>query len=488
VVAAATATLVTAGLLVAPASSAVADATAPTIAALAVVDPVVAAGDPVAIRYRASDVGTGVLDVSASMTGPGGVTLALVSPGPGGWGAATGGPITAVVPRGAPAGTYRVTAVTVYDRAGNRTTYTPGAATAVPSAPVPALDLAAVVVRVGQPGTIDRDAPLLTSFAMDSSRDRRRGEFVTWSFRAADARSPIVDVRVFVRTPAGARVETHRGGGDLRSGRISLWLPPDVVTGAWRVDAVTLTDSSGNIRVYAPDGRGTQTGRATHRGPSFAGMGFTVGTGTPRPDRIRVFDTYPVPVVRARVATSPVAVGGRALVSGSVTFLGRPVPYPVLAVYRVSQGTRSFVGLVQGTRTGTFARRVGVAADARFPVLFLGSDRSVASAPSRLVSGPSVRVGVPQRLAVPSTSVRGAVGRRATLAVALTPARGGAVVTLRRWDGDSWNRVRSVRTRADGTAVLSVTVTAAPRSYRWTTAYDGTGLAARSRIVVVRPR
>jgi hypothetical protein len=36
--------------------------------------------------------------------------------------------------------------------------------------------------------------------------------------------------------------------------------------------------------------------------------------------------------------------------------------------------------------------------------------------------------------------------------------------------------------------VLSVTVTAAPRSYRWTTAYDGTGLAARSRIVVVRPR
>jgi hypothetical protein len=96
-----------------------------------------------------------------------------------------------------------------------------------------------------------------------------------------------------------------------------------------------------------------------------------------------------------------------------------------------------------------------------------------------------LRAGVRQTLTVASTSVTVPAGRSATLSVALAPKRGGVALVLRRWNGSAWIAIRSVTTRADGRAFATVSRPATSTTYRWTKAYDGTGLAAASAVVRV---
>lgn len=469
------------------AADAVTDTTAPTIGSVKAAETSVRAGDPIALRFTAHDDLAGVTDVNGTMTGPGGVTLDLLPAGgdwP--WVVTSGGPIAGVVPEGAAPGTYTLTRLTVYDAAGNYTDYTQASAESQPAGSAPLIDLGAVRVTVTQPGTTDVIAPKLSAFAMDSSTNRRRGEFVTWSYALLADASPISEVKVFVRTPSSATNETHRGGGDLRKGRISFWLPTDAETGTWTVTGVQLTDTAGNIRTYGPNGKGLQTGHVTHSGPSFTGMTFTVGTGAIRPDSIRVFDTRPDAVVKAKVPSTPVAVGSSAVVSGTATFLGRPMPFPVVAVYRAVGSKHTFLRLVHGTAAGTFATRVNVSGTARYAVWFLGSDRAVGPVPNLVAKDVLLRAGVRQTLTVASTSVTVPSGRSGTLSVALSPQRSGVTLVLRRWNGSAWVAARSVTTRADGKAFTTVSRPATTAKYRWTTAYDGKGLAATSSVVTVR--
>lgn len=469
-----------------PSAGAAVDTTAPTVTSVSAVSRTVGAGSPIALRFTAVD-DVAVDYVAATYTGPGGITVQLIpAGGTWTWQSRIGGPIAGVVPRGAPAGSYVLTRLTAYDAAGNYTDYVDGAATSVPSGTPAVLDLSPATITVTRTGAADTTAPQLTAFSMLSSTDRRRGEFATWSYATAPDASPIVDVRVFVKLPGGAAAETHRGGGDLRKGRISFAILTDAAIGTWTVTAVQLTDSAGNIRTYGPNGVGLQTGSPSHKGPSFQGMTFRVGTGTPRLDTIRVLDERPEPVVRTVAPTTPVAIGSTAALAGSVRFLGSGVPYPVLALYRNTGGTRSFVRLVTGSSTGAYSTRVPVGSTSLYQLLFLGSDRTVASAVQVMGKPVRVRAGVKQALSVAATSITVPPGRSATLVVRLSPARAGASLVLRRWTGSTWAAVRTVTTRADGKAFATVSRPAMTSKYRWTTAYDGTGLAATSPTVTVR--
>jgi hypothetical protein len=459
---------------------------APTIGTIKAVETSVRAGDPMALRFSAHDDLSGVTDVYATMTGPGGVTLNLLNAGgtwP--WVITSGGPIVGTVPRGAAPGTYTLTRLTVYDAVGNYTDYTQASADSQPAGSAPLIDLGAVTITVTQPGTTDLTAPRLSQFAMKSVSDRRRGEFVTWSYATLADASPIAEVKVIVRSPGGVTDTGLLGGGDLRAGRISFWVTTDAQTGTWTVTGVQLTDTAGNVRTYSPDGKGTQPGRASHTGPSFPGMTFKVGTGAFRPDDIRVLDQRPDPTVRVKVPSAPVAVGTTAVVSGTVTFLTKPVPYPVVAIYRSVGGTHTFLRLVHGTSAGTFSTRVPVSGTARYVGWFLGSDRAVGPVPALMSKVVLLRAGVRQTLTVASTSVTVPAGRSATLSVALAPKRGGVALVLRRWNGSAWIAIRSVTTRADGRAFATVSRPATSTTYRWTKAYDGTGLAAASAVVRV---
>lgn len=481
------AAVITASLVVAvpTTAGAVTDTTAPTVTSVSVVSSTVGAGSPIALRFTAVD-DVAVTYVAGTFSGPGGITVPLLPAGgswP--WQSGIGGPIAGVVPQGAPGGTYSLTRLTVYDAAGNYTDYVDGAADSSPAGSPVVLDLSPATVTVKQPVSADLTAPKLSVFGMLSKTDRHLGEFVTWKFAASDATN-IAEVKVLVRTPGGSTVETHRGGGDLRTGRISLWIPTDAQTGTWTVTGVQLTDTTGNIRNYGPNGHGLQTGRATHIGPTFTGMTVAVTTGALRPDTIRVFDTRPDPVVRTVGPAVPVAIGSTAGLGGTVTFLGDGVPYPVLALYKNVGGTRTFVRLVTGSATGAFSTRVAVTGTALYQLWFLGSDRAVASVPPLMGKPVRVSAGAKQTLTVASTSVTVPAGRSGVLSVALSPKRSGATVVLRRWTGSAWVAVRSATTRADGKAFVTVSRPTATTTYRWTTAYDGTGLAATSAVVTVR--
>jgi hypothetical protein len=277
------------GGITAPSASAVVDVTAPTVSSMSAVATTVAAGDPIVVRYAAADDLSGVTTVYATMTGPSGYQVLLRGAG-GDFVSidAHGGPLAGVVPRGAPGGTYTLTDVLVYDAAGNSTDYTQGAATSAPPGSPALLDLSKVSVTVTRTGVPDLTAPSLNAFAMTSIADRHPGEFVTWSFAASDTGSPITKVWVFLRTPSAVVVNTSRGGGLLTGQRISFWLPTDAELGTWTVTGVRLEDSAGNIRDYAPNGTGTQSGQPSLTGPSFTGMTVSVTAGAPRPDDIRV--------------------------------------------------------------------------------------------------------------------------------------------------------------------------------------------------------
>jgi len=485
VAAVAAATMTTALAVALPTTAGAAtDTTAPTITSMTVATPVVTAGSPIALRFTAVD-DVAVSNVSARFVGPGGFNINLLAAdGNWPWVSRIGGPVAGVVPQGAPAGTYTLWDLQVTDTSGNYTDYVPGGGISVPGGdPVP-LDLASVTLTVKQPRTADVTAPTLSVFDMRSDRDRRQGEFVSWAFAAADA-TTIAEVKVFLRKPNGSTVETHRGGGILTSGRISFWIPTDEQIGTWTVTGVQLTDTSGNVRSYNSAGKGLQTGQPTHTGPAFDAKTFKVSAGTVRPDGIRVFDERPDPVVRTAGPSVPVALGSTAALTGTVTFLGRGVPYPVLALFKNVGGTRTFVRLVTGGATGAYSTRVPVTGTALYQLWFLGSDRSVALVPQLMGKPVRVSAGVKQTLTVAKTSVAVPAGGSGVLSVTLSPHRAGATVVLRRWTGSTWAAVRTVTTRADGAAFATVSRPATTASYRWTTAYDGTGLAATSATVTV---
>lgn len=454
-----------------PQAGAATDTTAPTITSFSALETTVTAGDPVALRYTAVDDLAGVWDVTAQLQGPGGTTIGLLGPG-GDWSAITaaGGPVSGVVPSGAPAGTYTLVSLVVADKAGNSTTYQQGQAVSTPAGSPPVLDLSSVTVTVVQPGgTPDTTAPRLTKFAMVSPSTRRPGEFATFAFTATDDRSPITDVRVEMHDDLDAEIVGVRGGGILSSGRVSVWFPPDLGAGTgWFVARVTVTDSSGNSRTYS----------------SYSWMQVSLVAGSARPDPLVMLDERPDPVVRTTPSRSLVATGTAVSVAGTVSYAGRPVPYPTVAVYAETALGRTFLGLAHGNADGAFSKRAVVSRTTVFRVRFLGGDRGIAS-PSGFGAGARVLAGAPQTLTVASTSVGVRRGSTGVLAVTLAPRRA-AVVTLWRWSGRAWVTVVAVRTRSTGAVALRVPRPIRATAYRWTTGYDGVGLPTVSRTVTVR--
>ena len=481
-----------AALAVLPGASAeaVADTTAPTISTITPVSATVLAGDPLVATFVGHD-DVAVYSVVATFDNGNGTTVTAMSVG--GESATFNplGPVTGVVPLGAPAGTYTLTYLSVGDTAGNATAYTQGSAVSTPSGSPALLDLSAVKVTVAQPGTADVIAPALTSFAMVSpTADRHPDEFATWSFAASDVTSPITRVRVFITGPSAQVVNAQRGGGVLTSGKLSMWLPAGLELGHWIVSGVQVTDSSGNMRNYTPDGVGAQFGRPDLAGPTFVGMGFDLVAGPIRADDVRVFDEQPDAVITTAASRTLVAPGTAVSVSGTVRYLGHSVPYPSVAVYAEtgSGATRRtvLVGVTRGTASGTFARIVVPTKPTVYRVLFLGSDRGGAAAPATLGSRVGVRVALPQRLLVAARSVTARAGHRGALVVTVSPLRSGVLVYLQRRSGSVWRNVTSARTSSRGTVSLTVARPSTPTVYRWVAVYDGRYLAATSASVTIR--
>jgi len=468
-------------------AQAAADTTAPTISSVSAVSATVQAGDPIALTFVGHD-DVGISSVVATFDDGAGRSVSVMSVGGASAPLNPLGPAAGVVPLGAAAGTYTLTYLSVADGSGNATTYLQGSAASTPAGSPALLDLAAVTVTVVQPAAPDVTAPVLTSFAMVSpTPDRRLGEFATWSYTASDEASPLSEVRVFAKDPNGVVVETSRGGGDLTSGKISMWLPVGVALGHWTVEAVRVTDSAGNARDYTPDGVGVQSGKPSDTsGPIFTGMGFDLTDAAARPDDVRVFDEYPDAAVSVATSSRLVAPGTPLVVSGAVTYLGHGVPFPSVAVYADTAGGRVLLGVTRGTAAGTFARRVVPSSTTTYRVLFLGSDRGGSSAPATLSGRTVVSTALPQQLVAASRTVAVRAGRVGTLLVTLSPRRAGARVYLQRLVGTSWRGVTSGLTNARGQLAVAVPRPAAPTGYRWVTVYDGRHLPATSSTVVVR--
>ncbi len=469
------------------AADAAADTTPPTVSAVAVQGATVTAGDPMVLQYSAQDVGSGVVSVVASYQRSGGspAYVSLFSAAAESSPLSAAGPAAGVVPVGAPPGVYDLVYVAVQDAAGNSTVYTPGTAVSAPAGKPALLDLSAAHITVVQPGTVDTTAPLLHSFSMLSSVDRRLGEFVTFDYGDTDEQSPVAEIRVFVHDPNGGTFQVAHSHGDMTAGRISLWLPTDVATGHWTVTGVTVTDSSGNLRSYAPNGAGTQTGRPDVSGPVFTGMGFDVSTGDTRIDPLRVLETIDPATVVTRTSASVVLFGKAVMVSGTVAFLGKAVHYPTLALYSETPAGRTLLGVVHGTASGAFSRRVVVMRDTVFRVVFLGSDRGMV-APQTIASGVRVRVLFQQAVLPAATSVPVRRGQVGVLTVSVVPRRANVAITLWRRVGTRWVTVTTVRTpTAAGMTSVRVARPASTTYYLWTTPRVGVYLAASSWRVTV---
>jgi hypothetical protein len=260
--------------------------------------------------------------------------------------------------------------------------------------------------------------------------------------------------------------------GDFTHSRMSLWIPPDALVGRWTVVGATVTDSSGNIRSYTA-GAGS---------PVPSGLGFDVTTGPIRPDAIRSQNYAYDATVRTAVSAPSVLAGGKAVLSGTVSFLGTPVPYPLVAIYSSTASARTLVGLVRGDRNGSFWRAMRVAVPTRYTAVFLGSDRGP-RAPATVATSRLVGIGRAQQLAAAATTVHAPSGTVASLPVRLLPSRRGVLLRLQVLHGTRWVDAGSYRTDAAGRATARV---AHPRSttyLRWIVAGDSTHLSATSSVV-----
>jgi hypothetical protein len=481
------ATAVVAAVVAVPGTpaQAVTDTSAPTLSSVTPVSTTVLAGDPVVLTFVGHD-DVGINSVVATFQSGAGVSLNVMSIG--GEASPTNpiGPITGVVPLGAASGTYTLTYLSVADEAQNYTTYLQGSAVSTPSGTPALIDLSAVKVTVVQPGTTDITAPALTAFSMIDQGARRPGEFVTWNFAVSDAMSSITEVGVTVKGPGAQPNSAVRGGGILTAGKLSMWMPLDEPLGHWTVESVGVTDSSGNIRVYGPDGIGIQSGRPSVTGPSFVGMGFDLVAGDFRFDPIRVLDERPDATVATSVSSSLVAPGTAVTVRGSVRYVGHVVPFPSVAVYAETATGTTLLGVTRGTAAGTFARLVVPTKPTVYRVLFLGSDRGGSAVPATIGARIGVRTALAQKLVVASRTISVRAGHRGALVVTLSPKRAGVLVYLQRQAGSSWRNVTSTRTTSRGTVALTVARPSTPTVYRWVAVYDGHYLAATSSTVTVR--
>ncbi|HET7900885.1 MAG TPA: hypothetical protein VFL59_06820 [Candidatus Nanopelagicales bacterium] len=451
-------------------ANAVDDVTAPRVTGIAVLTPVVSAGDAVVLRLTATDDLSGVASLAAQLSGSGPTTINLLSPDSTAAFLAPSGLVSGVVPIGAMGGPLSLVSVVVGDNAGNSTTYTPTTTTSMPPGPTNTLDLSTASVTVTQPLGQDVTAPRVTSLRMLSSVDRRPGEFATFSFTTSDDRSPVTQLRIDFCDELDAMALGVRGGGRLSSGRLSVWFPTDLSPlSTWHVCGVSVTDSAGNGRRYS----------------NYSYIQIGLYPGAPRPDPLVQQDVRPDSVVTTSLSSTMVPVGTAISVRGTVTYAGVLVPCPVVAVYAERAGVRTLVGITRGTSAGTYAKRVVPVGTTVYRTYFLGSDRGGAQSARGLGPGAKVWTGTRQSLAVPTISVYVRAGSTGVLPVTLLPRRA-ALVVLQRWTGRVWARVVTLRTRSTGVAAYRVPRPASATAYRWTTAYDGVGLPAVSRIVTVR--
>ena len=345
----------------------------------------------------------------------------------------------------------------------------------------PPIALGALALTVVQPAAADVAAPTLTAFSLVSS-DRHLGEHATFAFTVADA-SAVTDLRVYLDDPEGRHVVAHKRCGPFAPGRVSFWFPPDVAIGAWTVTGVGVVDAVGNIRTYAPSGLGEQSGQPSHSGPSFTGMHVDLTAGPIRPDSAWVPDSCAEPLVTTTTSATYVPTGSSVTLAGRVTVSGASVARPWVAVL-AGQGTSArYVALTPGTSTGAFSLRVDVPASTVLRAYFLGSSTAQLGA----ALGDPVRVWTGRSAAVTAgdTSVRVPRGKQRALVAHVSPRRAGVAVTLWRKVSGSWHVRTTARSSSTGKVVVRVRSSAAPRHYRWTTAYAGGFLPATSRTIRV---
>jgi hypothetical protein len=364
------------------AAQAATDSQAPTLSAVWSVRARVHAGDPLLVGFSGTDDRPGPLYVDASMSAADGSTVRLSSSMTGSGSGFS--PVAGVVPIGAKTATYALTAISVSDRAGNRTDYAVGTATSTPPGTALPLDLSAVTIDVVQPRRPDVTAPTLTSFTMLSGATRHRGGFATWRFTARDDRSPITQAKVFVKMPNGSVGWAEREYTDLRHARVSLWIPPGAPLGRWTVVGVQLVDSSGNLRNFSRRGVGEQLGQPSVAGPLFRHMHFDVVRGRPGPDPWMVQNSVANTVVAARTSADTVAADSTVRLFGTVTFVGQPVPMPVIAFYANDGSGYKRVGLIRGAANGSFVFHLRVLTSTSYRVRFLGGEHGRLAAPQRM--------------------------------------------------------------------------------------------------------
>jgi hypothetical protein len=461
------------------------DATAPRLTSVALRSATVTAGDPALLTYTATDTGSGVGDVQAVYTSPvSAQPVRLVSTNEQGYGAA--GLASGVVPVALEGGTYALSFLLVRDREGNGTYYEPGSPDTARTEPAglaqpPAIDLGGLGLTVVQPNGADVTAPHLIAFSLLSSA-RHLGESATFAFAVTDS-SPITDLKVLLDDPDGRHVVAQKRCGPFAPGRVSFWFPPDVTTGAWTVTGVTVTDSAGNIRTYAPDGTGEQSGQPAHTIPAFTGMHVDVTAGPIRPDPDKVEDSCTDPVVASATSARYVRTGSTVDVTGTVTWNGTAVARPWVALFAGQGASTRVVGVTTGTAAGTYALRTTVGASTVLRAYFLGS--GALGLPEMF--GPALRVwaGRTAKVTARDTSIRVPRGAKRTLSAYVSPKRAGVTVTLWRKKGGVWRVVTTKRSGAAGTVSYRVSRPARTSYFRWSTAYAGGFLPATSRVVRV---
>ena len=215
----------------------------------------IAPGDEVTVGFEVSDDVSGVFSVSFAFTGPTGNWLSAGAGDVSVWAPLTG-PAKGTVPGSTPAGPYRLTTVTVDDKAFNRTEYLRDGTTKLSPSLVSGpsshtLDFAAADFTVANPNG-DTSTPVLSSLGAALTTVIGPGGTVRIPFSASDTGRGMRFVFMNFYGPTGNLLSAE--AADPADGPATLVVPDYAPSGVYRLMGVLLFDADLNRSQYLRDG------------------------------------------------------------------------------------------------------------------------------------------------------------------------------------------------------------------------------------------
>ena len=377
------------------------DITEPTLTGMHVLESDVIAGEPVIVLYDAHDDNSGVSFVDVTYDTPHGTRQEVYNNDPL---TAPVGPAAWLVPLTAYGGTYTVSYIDVYDRAGNIRQY----GLAGDPEQGSSLDIHSADFNVNAVAE-DRTMPTLDSISLRSGKSLHPGDQVALDYSSHDDATGVVHAEAWWLDTENHQTTayTHCDLG-AESGTLTMTLPGYAAMGTWQLLHLEVVDGQGNIADYQRTGTiwkqpSDGIGPDTHSF-DFSAEDFTVSAGTPSaPVASDTSNCSSIPDLSFGAASPTALAGSQVRLRGSVQHAGTAVADPVVATYGKDASGVHLVGVKRGADDGGFAQIVTPTKPTSYWARFFGKARgNIADAATS--SQQSVRVVHPATIAVVRTS------------------------------------------------------------------------------------